>query len=138
MDTWEEVGQNWFVVDESENPAQPLSPPVIHTMYHVNGPKDVVPSRPTMQVRNVPRSVIGIKEAEPSGYRNYFGKIRRTACKSVPCPAYFKKLLLQAQPEGSHEVNSLYRPKTLEQARKRTLDPELVVIERTSSGESYF
>ncbi|GFY84686.1 hypothetical protein Acr_03g0014600 [Actinidia rufa] len=121
MDTWKEVGQNWFTVDESENAAQPLSPPVIHTMYHINGPDDVIPPRPTMPVRDVPRSVIGIKEAGPSCYRNHYGKIRRTARKSVPCTAYFKKLLLQVQPE---EVNFLYRPNTLEQARKRTLDLE--------------
>ncbi|GFY93329.1 hypothetical protein Acr_08g0017250 [Actinidia rufa] len=138
MDTWEEVGQNWFAVDESENPAQPLSPPVIHTMYHVNGLEDVIPPMPTMQVKNVLRSVIGIKEAGPSCYRNHFGKIRRTARKNVPCPVYFKKLLLRAQPESSHEVNSFYRPKALEQARKRTLDPELIVIERILSRESYF
>ncbi|GFY92759.1 hypothetical protein Acr_08g0011550 [Actinidia rufa] len=106
MDTWEDVGQNWFADDG----AQPLSPPVIHTMYHINGPEDVVLPRPTMPIRDVPRSVIGIKEAGPSCYRNHYGKIRRTAHKSIPCPAYFKKLLLQVQPESSHEVNSLYRP----------------------------
>ncbi|GFS36659.1 hypothetical protein Acr_00g0047300 [Actinidia rufa] len=106
MDIWEEVGQNWFAKDESENSAQPLSPHVLHTMYYLNGPNDVVP----------PRSVIGIKEAGPSRCRNYYGKIRCTAHKSVPCPTYFKKLMLQAQPEGSHEVNSSYRPNTLERA----------------------
>ncbi|GFZ14413.1 hypothetical protein Acr_24g0006030 [Actinidia rufa] len=128
MDTQEEVGQNGFAEDESENSAQLLFPPVIHTMYHINGPEDVVLPRPTMPVRDVPRSVIGIKEAGPSRCRNHFGKIRRTACKSVSCLAYFKKLLLQAQLEGSHEVNSPYRPNTLERARKRTLDPELVFV----------
>ena len=139
MDTWEEVGQNWFAEDESENPAQPVSPPVVHTMYHLNGPEDVVPPRLIVPIRAVPpRSVIGIKEAGPSRYQNYYGKIRRTARKSVPCPAYFKKLMLQVQPEGSYEVNSPYRPNTLERARKRTLDPELVVIESSFSGGSLF
>lgn len=139
MNTWEEVGQNWFGEDESENPAQPADPPVLHTMYHINGPEDVQPKHiiiPPIPILKGP--VIGIKEAGPSRFQNYCGKIRRTARKSVPCPAYFKKLMLQAQPEGSHEVESPYRPKTLEQARKRTLDPELVIIERTLSGESYF
>ncbi|GFZ06238.1 hypothetical protein Acr_18g0004080 [Actinidia rufa] len=136
MDTWKEVRQNWFAEDESKTPTQPLSPPIIHTMYHINGPEDVVPSRHT--IRDVPRSVIGIEEAGPSCYRNHYGKIQRTARKSVPCPAYFKKLLLQAQSEGSHKVNPPYRPNTLEHAWKRTLEPELVVIERILSGESYF
>ncbi|GFZ09654.1 hypothetical protein Acr_21g0002530 [Actinidia rufa] len=108
-------------------------------MYHIYGPEDVVLPRPTMPVRAVsPRSMIGIKEAEPSQYKKYYGKIRRIARKSIPCLAYFKKLLLQAQSEGSHEVNSPYRPNTLERARKRTLDPELVVLKRILSGESYF
>ncbi|GFS30257.1 hypothetical protein Acr_00g0011010 [Actinidia rufa] len=137
MDTWEEVGQNWFAEDRFENPAQPLYPPVLHTMYHFNSPEDVVPPRPTTPVRAVPRSVIGIKEVGPNQYRNYYGKIQCTAHKGVPCPVYFKKIL-QAQPKGSHKMNSPYRPNTLERARKRTIDPELVVIERTLFGESYF
>ncbi|GFY94651.1 hypothetical protein Acr_10g0000360 [Actinidia rufa] len=109
---------------------KPVSSPVLHTMYYLNGSEDVVPPRPTIP----PRSVIGIKEARPSCYQKLLWK-DSIHC-SQECPAYFKKLMLQAQPEGSHEVNSPYRPNTLERARKRTHDPMLVVIQISSEGSS--
>ena len=71
MNIWVEVGQNWFGEDEFENPTQLVSPPVLHTMYHLNGLEDVVPPRCIVPSR----SVIGIQEAGPSRYRNYYGKI---------------------------------------------------------------
>ena len=122
-----------------KNSAQPVSPLVLHTVYHLNDPEDIIPSRRIVPVKAVPpRLVIRIKEARPSCYRNYYRKIQSTAHKNVPCPTYFKNLMLQAQPEGSHEVNSPYRPNTLEHARKRTLDPELIVIESSFSRGSLF
>ncbi|GFS31113.1 hypothetical protein Acr_00g0015680 [Actinidia rufa] len=108
---------------------------MLHTMYHLNGPEDVVPPRAIIPLRAIPpRLVIGIKEKGPSRIRNYYGKIQYTARKSVPCPAYFKKLMFQVQPEGSHEVNSPYWPNTFERARQKTHDPMLVLIEISSSN----
>ena len=55
--------------DEFENLAQPMSPHVLHTMYHPNGREDVVLPRCIVPVRAVPlRSVIRIKEVGPSHY----------------------------------------------------------------------
>ena len=137
MDTWKKVSQNWFGEDDFENPAQPVSPSMLHMMYYLNGLEDIILLMPIIPLRVIPlRSVIWIKEVGPNHHRNYCGKIRCTAYAIVPCPAYFKKLMLQAQPKGSHEVNSPYRPNTLELVWKRMHDLILVMIEIFSSEES--
>ena len=127
-DTWEEAGQNWFGEDESKNPAQLADSPVLHTMYHFNGLEYTIPLRPISR-----GSVIGPDEAGPSRYRNYFGKIRCTARKSVLCPAYYQRLRHVAQPKGSHDIYSPYRRNTLEQARKMAHGSVLFVMESFSS-----